>query len=452
MAAAAGAQETNAVIGQAAAEAMQARLDASARQLSLLRERIADEKIPLTRSLAEAEQTLGELRKTYDAVKRQADGATLETSALRNEIKQRETERNYLSSLFGEYARNFETRLHIAELEHYKEVLETAKSAVERLDAEPEAAFGDQLRMLLISLARLEEMAGGSTFKGRAAGKDGLVKEGRFLLFGPVAYFASDDGRLVGLANQRVGSLIPVVEPYADPALAGMTRQAVNEGTGSIPFDASLGKARKIEELKETVVEHFLKGGAVMWPILALASSALAVILLKWLWLLFVRIPRAKPLAELLDAVRQADRARAQALAAKMRGMTGRMLKAGVEAMDQPRELIEEAMYEKMLRAKTSLNRFLPFVAVAAACAPLLGLLGTVTGIITTFNLMTVFGSGDVKMLSSGISEALITTEYGLYVAIPCVLMHAFLSRKAKGIADRMEQVAVKFMCEVGKV
>ena len=75
-----------------------------------------------------------------------------------------------------------------------------------------------------------------------------------------------------------------------------------------------------------------------------------------------------------------------------------------------------------------------------------------IEGIIATFNLMTVFGSGDIKMLSSGISEALITTEYGLYVAIPCVLMHSFLSRKAKGIADKMEQVAVKFMSEVGKV
>ena len=91
-------------------------------------------------------------------------------------------------------------------------------------------------------------------------------------------------------------------------------------------------------------------------------------------------------------------------------------------------------------------------MAVSAACAPLLGLLGTVTGIISTFNLMTVFGSGDIKMLSSGISEALITTEYGLYVAIPCVLAHSFLSRKAKSVADKMEHVAVRFMCEVGKV
>jgi len=443
---------TNAVVGVAAAAELRGRVEASARRLSELRVRIADEKIPLNQKLAKAEQTLSELRTAYDAVRRQADGSTLEMAALRNEIKQRETERNYLSSLFGEYARNFETRLHIAELEQYKEALASARSAQERLLDDPSGAFGDELCLILVSLARLEEMAGGLTFKGRASGEDGLVKEGKFLLFGPVAYFVSDDAALVGVASQRVGSLFPVVEPYVEPAMTELVRKVVTEGEGQIPFDASLGNARKIEELKETVVEHFLKGGTVMWPILLLFGCAMMVVTLKWLSLLFVSLPRAKRLAELLAAVRQKDQERAKALATTMRGMAGRMLKAGVEVLDQPRELVEEAMFEKMLDAKTRLNRFIPFVAVAAACAPLLGLLGTVTGIISTFNLMTVFGSGDIKMLSSGISEALITTEYGLYVAIPCVLAHSFLSRKAKSVADKMEQVAVRFMCEVGKV
>lgn len=445
-------EATNAVVGRAQAEAMRARVEASSARLSELRRRIADEKIPLAQALAGAEQALSELRKTYDDVKRQADGGALETAALKGEIKQRETERNYLCSLFGEYARNFETRLHVSELELYKEHLASCRSAQERLADAPVEAFNDQLCLILMSLARLEEMAGGLSFKGRASGEDGLVKAGKFLLYGPVAYFCSDDAKLVGVANQRIGSLFPVVQPYENAAHTDDVRKVVTEGEGQIPFDASLGNARKIEELKESVVEHFLKGGAVMWPILILLCCALLVVLLKWLSLLFVSLPRAKRLAELLDAVRQKDQARALALVNKMRGMTGRMLKAGVEVLDQPRELVEEAMFEKMLDAKASLNRFIPFVAVSAACAPLLGLLGTVTGIISTFNLMTVFGSGDIKMLSSGISEALITTEYGLYVAIPCVLMHSFLSRKAKGIADKMEQVAVKFMCEVGKV
>jgi biopolymer transport protein ExbB len=450
------AQESNgtngAAIGTAAATVMQGRLAASSQRLTELRRVIAEEKLPLNRSLTAAEQALSELRREYDAVKRQADSSTLESATLRNEIKQREAERNYLSSLINEYARNFETRLHVSELEQYRDTLDLVKSTQERLFDDPTGAFNDQLCLLLMSLARLEEMSGGLTFKGRAAGEDGLVKHGTFLLFGPVAYFVADDGDLIGVANQRVGSLIPVVEPYTDPAHTAQAKQVVVEGKGSLPFDASLGNARTIEEIKETVVQHFLKGGAVMWPILLLMTCALIVVLLKWLFLVFVRLPRAKHLAALLDAVRLKDNARALDAVNKMKGMTGRMLRAGVEVLDQPRELIEEAMFEKMLDAKASLNRFLPFVAVSAACAPLLGLLGTVTGIISTFNLMTVFGSGDVKMLSSGISEALITTEYGLYVAIPCVLMHSFLSRKAKGLADKMEQIAVRFMCEVGKV
>jgi biopolymer transport protein ExbB len=99
-----------------------------------------------------------------------------------------------------------------------------------------------------------------------------------------------------------------------------------------------------------------------------------------------------------------------------------------------------------MLAAKPGLESLLPFIALTAAAAPLLGLLGTVTGMISTFNMISLFGTGDPKTLSGGISEALITTEFGLYVAIPAVLAHAFLSRKAKGVLGSMEQTAVGFI------
>ena len=442
---------TNSLAATAAGE-MQTRLEAASARLAGLRKEIADEKIPMNRSLAEAEAALGDLRKQYDTVKRESDTATLEMSALRNEIKQRETERNYLASLLAEYARNFETRLHIAELELYREPIDQVKRVQEILADDPAGAFDTQLRLILMSLARLEEMSGGLAFRGRAAAEDGLVKEGRFLLFGPVAYFVSDDGSLTGPANQRIGSLIPVVEAYADPALADMAQKAVTEGSGSIPFDASLGNARKIEETRETLREHFLKGGPVMWPMLVLTGFAILVAFLKWLGLLIVPMPRAKRLAQVLESVRTKEFGAARQLAKTMRGPAARMLRAGCEVLGQPSEVIEEAMYEKMLEAKFRFNRLLPFIAVTAACAPLLGLLGTVTGIISTFKLMTVFGSGDVKMLSSGISEALITTEFGLYIAIPAVLCHAFLSRRAKDLGDRLEQIAIRFMGEVAKV
>jgi biopolymer transport protein ExbB len=434
------------------AAVMQSRLDASIRQLAELRDTIAKEKIPLAKSVSEGENTVSALRKDYDAAKRSADSSALEAAALRNEIKQREVERNYLCSLFGEYARNAETRLHISELDLYKEAFQAARTAQDRLGEKTEEAFNDQLCLILQMLSRLEELGGGLTFAGRASDGSGTVKEGTFLMLGPVAYFSAKDGTLAGIANQRLGSLIPIVEPFLDPRMQQMTSEVFKTKTGMIPFDASLGNAKKVEETKETLKQHFLAGGPVMWPMLVLLGFAVLVVVLKWLSLAFTWMPGSKKLAELLTAVAEKDQARAVVLASKLYGPAGRMLRAGCERLNQPKELIEEAMFEKMLLARSQLNRFIPFIGVAAACAPLLGLLGTVTGIITTFKLMTIFGSGDVKVLSSGISEALITTEFGLYIAIPAVLCHSFLNRKAKGVSDKMEQIAIRFMGEIGKI
>jgi biopolymer transport protein ExbB len=85
-------------------------------------------------------------------------------------------------------------------------------------------------------------------------------------------------------------------------------------------------------------------------------------------------------------------------------------------------------------------------MALTAAAAPLLGLLGTVTGMIKTFTLITIFGTGDAKSLSSGISEALVTTELGLIVAIPSLILHGLLSRMAKQKIGDLEQTSVSFL------
>jgi biopolymer transport protein ExbB/TolQ/predicted transcriptional regulator len=165
----------------------------------------------------------------------------------------------------------------------------------------------------------------------------------------------------------------------------------------------------------------------------------------------FLRKPSQKRIKALLNTIAQHNEKAAMEQAKAIRGPIGKMLVIGVEHIREPRELIEEVMYEEIQNTRLKLNRLLPFVALSASSAPLLGLLGTVTGIITTFKLITVYGSGDVKTLSSGISEALITTEFGLYVAIPSLLIYAFLSRKARGMIDHMEKAAVSFVNQVSK-
>ena len=446
-------QQPGATFEQVAASVQQ-QLTASLAELDTLRAQIAAEKIPLSKQLGQLEGDLTRVRADYQQQVRQLDSRTLDLSNLRAEIKLRHEEVGYLGNLLGEYLRNFESRLHIAELKRYGKPLQVAKLAPENKTLSEQQVFEAQAALLATSLERLEEALGGARFEGTAVDEGGAVRNGTFVVMGPAALFASADGVAVGSAEQRLGSLEPTILPLPTPELSTAAAQLVGGGLGTMgqfPLDPTLGNAHKIAATQDTFWQHVLKGGVVMWPILGLASAALLVALAKWLSLLFVRLPAGKQVSTLLAAVARRDATAAAVAAAQIRGPAGQMLAAGVEHLGEPRELVEEVMYETVLATRLRLNAWLPFIAITASSAPLLGLLGTVTGIMNTFTLMTAFGGGDPKALSSGISEALITTEFGLYVAIPSLLLYALLSRRARRITDRMEQCAVSLVNQLGK-
>jgi biopolymer transport protein ExbB len=445
------ASQGGAVPFEQAAQRIQAQLEQSVAELNALRERIATEKVPMQQRLSALESELLRERAEYQTAARAFDSRTLDLANLRNEIKARQEEGSYLSNLLAEYQRNLESRLHIVEQKRFAPVLEAAKLAQENRTLPPEQVYGAQVAVLARSLERLEEALGGARFDGTAVDANGTVQTGAFALFGPVAVFRSLDGTVVGTAEQRLGSLEPTVLALPTPELTAGAAQLVATGTGTLPLDATLGNAHKIAALQDSLWVHLMKGGPVMYPILGLAALALVVALLKWLSLVLVRSPAPRKVQALLAAVARRDRPAAELAAAACRGPAGAMLQIGVDHLGEPRELVEEVMYESMLATRLRLNSWLPFIAITSSSAPLLGLLGTVTGIMNTFTLMTAFGAGDPKVLSSGISEALITTESGLYVAIPSLLLYALLSRKSKRIQDRMEQCAVAFVNQLGK-
>jgi biopolymer transport protein ExbB len=430
----------------------QTRLTESLAELARLREEIVAERVPLGRSLSSLEEDLSAARQEFQRVSRLLDTRTLDLSNLRSELKARQDEAGYLSNLLGEYIRNFESRMHIVEVQRYREPIEAAKLAPENSNLSARQVFDLQAGLLTVSLDRIDEALGGTRFDGAAVDAEGIVNQGTFVLIGPAAIFRSSDGEVVGTAEQRM-STEPIIVPYSNDEDAALAATLVRSGAGSLPFDATLGNAHKMAATEESFVDEFKRGGPVMYPIFLMAGAALIVALAKWLVLTLMRRPSRKSINALLDAVGRQDEVIAQKQGSSMseRGPIGRMLWTGVQHMSEPRELVEEAMYETVLTAKHRLNSYLPFIAICAASAPLLGLLGTVTGIINTFKLITVFGSGDVKSLSGGISEALITTKWGLIVAIPSLLLHAFLSRKARGAVAQMEATAVAFVNRIAK-
>jgi biopolymer transport protein ExbB len=434
-----------------ARQSVQQKLEQSIAELNAIREQVATEKIPLSQKLGELESELVNVRLEYQKTSRLLDSRTLDLSNLRSEIKSRREEIAYLSNLLGEYTRNFESRLHIAEIQRYRKPLESAKLSTQNSNLSEQEVYLAQTNLLDVSLERLNDALGGVRFDGTAVDSTGLVQKGTFVMVGPSAIFRSADGKNIGTAEQRLGSLEPAIIPFGNPADAEVAAKMITEGVGAFPIDPTQGNAHKIELTEESLVEHIKKGGPVMWPIFILAGAALLVALYKWLSMILIRTPSQKKIRELLNLITRHDQKGALQKAMEIGGPTGKMLTIGAEHLREPRELIEEVMYEHVLSVRLRLQRMLPFVALTSSSAPLLGLLGTVTGIMNTFTLMTVFGTGDVKTLSSGISEALITTEYGLYVAIPSLLMYAFLARKSKSVVDEMEKAAVAFINQVSK-
>ena len=432
-------------------QTIQKKLEAGVEELNELREKIVNEKLPLSRKVSELENKLSKVRMEYLDVTRTLDARKLDLINMKNELKAKQDQADYLSTLLNDYVRKFESNLHISEIQRYEKVIKEAKLAPENSNLSELQIYITQSDLLFSAIDRLNGAIGGTSFEGKAVDSTGLVKQGKFIKIGPKALFKSNDGEVLGTIELRMGSLEPSVVTYGNELDVQAAENLITEGKGIFPLDPTEGNAHVVEETQQTLLEHIAKGGPVMYPILGMAGLAAIVALIKWFHLISMRSPSRKNFNNFLDAVAANDYDKVQAWAKSVGGPTGKMLSKGAEHLYETTDLIEEVMFETVLSTRLNLQKLLPFISICAASAPLLGLLGTVTGIINTFKLITIFGSGDVKTLSGGISEALITTEFGLIVAIPSLLLHAFLSRKAKGIIDEMEKGAVAFVNQVSK-
>jgi biopolymer transport protein ExbB len=146
----------------------------------------------------------------------------------------------------------------------------------------------------------------------------------------------------------------------------------------------------------------------------------------------------------IVSRVQDGDADGARAVALKARGPASHVMVAGIDALTKSDEEREAAMESALLAEAPHLERSLSLLAALAGVAPLLGLLGTVSGIIRTFDTISVAGTSNPRLLSGGISEALITTQLGLIVAIPLLLAHAWLRHWAARREAMLEYNAIQ--------
>lgn len=192
--------------------------------------------------------------------------------------------------------------------------------------------------------------------------------------------------------------------------------------------------------------ELFLKGGLLMYPI-AFCSIVALGIFLERLWALRkARVIPREFLLEAIDLVAKGKLTEAMTMCKRTDASVAHIIYAGLAHFGKSREAIKERMEEVGRREVANLERYISVVGTIAGVSPLLGLLGTVSGMIKSFNVIALQGVAEPGALAGGISEALLTTAAGLIVAIPSFVMHRYLRNRVHSLALEMEEASLRVL------
>ncbi len=381
------------------------KIESAKRSLSSAESRIVKERVSLSSTLSQLEKDVMSLRDKTAVARRLADEKTLSLSKLEERLSEWKEQQTYQQNLLNRFLQ--QQGLPFNEVN----AMDTAAKMAAVSDAAVKTASlpGWQSRTLVLENGELASVPS--------------------LSVGPVTWFKHNDA--VGLAETVSGRL------QTKGMLPSGLAATMQEQAGTVVLDPTLGRALTRESANEGVIEHVVKGGIWVVPILLFALIATVIGLLKVVQLL--RLPKVIPVRSqaMLDKILQSG----GAARAQFKGMQEDLLKIAEQAVTFRDR--DDQLFVQLQQDRQTLDKWINAVAVTAAVAPLLGLLGTVSGMIETFRMMTSFGSSDPEVISGGIAKALVTTELGLIVAIPALILNALLSRKARQYYTELENFAL---------
>lgn len=194
------------------------------------------------------------------------------------------------------------------------------------------------------------------------------------------------------------------------------------------------------------MIEIFLSGGFLMWPILICSLIVVGVSIERYWTLNANKIAPRTLLAQVWSWLKnnQMDASKLREL--KQSSPLGAILAAGLSNSKQGREVMKDSIQEAANQVVHDLEKYITILGTISNIAPLLGLLGTVFGMIQTFNAIMIQGTGNTGALAGGISVALITTAAGLIVAIPATISHRYFQRKIDSIVVILEEESIKLV------
>lgn len=441
----AGAAETYEEATKRVAAEYAQKAQAAATELIQTRERIAGEKAPLLKAMRAAEdRIIG----AQTQIRQLETGQEEEAGRRRKLIKNIEAARKttaFVASVLRDGTKVFEDSLAPGESQLVSDRLHGLQQKLDQATATgTESSTLADLADLLAE--RTERAVGGYTAPGRAVlANNSEAVAGTLAFVGPSTYFLPAQGGPAGAVWTGNHSTLPVSTPLPDWNVAAAKAFFSGE-TGTLVADVTGGKALRLKETEGTLLNKLNSGGAVAYVIVAVGGLALLLILQKIGDLFRMNLDTPEKVAAFLAKVARATPAEINKLRSQLRGATQELFVAGLRHLNQPRHILEEHLESVLLRQRAQGERRLPLLAVIATAAPLMGLLGTVVGMVKTFALITVFGTGNAAKLASGISQVLVATELGLIVAIPTLIAHGFLAHRIHRNLALLERYALEFV------
>ncbi len=400
--------------------------------------RFREERNKQQSQLTAARNELAQQERLGTQLDAQFNANTAEIEVMKEELKQ---ELGNLQELFGviqqtasEAQENYKTSIISAQ---YPDRTENLRLMVEKMASQTE----------LVSITEIENLW--FQLQNELTEQSKVVK-----YFAPVTYvtgqeqnaagetvnvFATDERQVtrVGAFNAVVGNDIAVYDnakgfvlldrqmtgEFAD---ASNALQASTSGVSKFLLDPTSGSLLSALVTKPSITEKIDEGKVIGYVIIALGIIALLIALYRIIVLSGVE---AKVKRQAKDLKRPS-----------LGNPLGRVLKVYQDNPDTDPESMELKLSEAMLKESPKINSLLMFIKIIAVVAPLLGLLGTVTGMIQTFQAITLYGAGDPQTMAGGISQALVTTVLGLVVAIPTVFLHWFAAGRAKRVEELLEE------------
>jgi len=283
---------------------------------------------------------------------------------------------------------------------------------------------------------------------GEFIGPDGKATFGDIIRIGRfTSYYRMPNGDVGFLVPNPDGKTLVAVTGEVPRSTKSAIKAYFNNKDVIAPIDPSAGGGFIEMSEQENLWEWMARGGPVMYFIFAVACLAVLIMIERFIMLAAKSRASEQVMGRIKDLAKAGKWKEAVGFCEIKKNVpTCQMLKGVLEHTGEAQEVLENALQEAILKIMPSLERWLGTLALLAVIAPLLGLLGTVTGMITVFNVITSVGTGDPKLMAGGISEALLTTEFGLILAIPIMLVHHLLERRVDTIVYDMQEKGTAFI------